>query len=101
MERKKSFIIFLVLLVSVPAFAQLPFNMANKVPNYIDVNNASLQQVYEMRNSILSIAYHDQIGYAKSIALQFFNWKKEVLGTYNLQKEFGLNQFNIDLTSLS
>ncbi|HTJ52993.1 MAG TPA: hypothetical protein VL443_26245 [Cyclobacteriaceae bacterium] len=97
--------IFVVLVISIffsgIASAQLPFEMTAKVPYYIDVNTADQLKVYEMRNGILSLQYQDQIGYSKTVALQFFNWKKELLGFFSLEKEFGLNHFSVDLTTLS
>jgi hypothetical protein len=77
--------------------AQAPLEIDLKTPYYIDVNNVSQANVYEIQEGLLSLQYHDKIGWKKEIEVTVFNERSELVATYALDKNFGLNHFIIDL----
>ena len=67
-------------------YIDLTSTIATNKPYTLDLNDSSL-----------NFQYHDFIGKTKSVGLQLLNWKKEVIVSYRLEKEFGLNFFHIPL----
>ena len=79
--------------------AQLPLPIDMKTPYYIDVNTVDKKNVYEIQEGSLSFQYHDKFGQSGQIPLTIYNWKLEVVGNFELDKNFGLNNYTIDLGS--
>lgn len=67
-------------------------------PYYINVNTAGTE-VYTLYDDLLSLAYTDRYGQSTELPLTIYNWKREPIKQYVLQKTYGLNHFNINLES--
>jgi hypothetical protein len=77
--------------------AQIPIKIDQKTPYYIDVTNVEKSSVFDIQEGALSIQYHDRIGQTKQIPLTIYSWKLETIGSFNLDKTFGINNYTIDL----
>jgi len=64
---------------------------------YLDINKVSKETVNTIHDELLAIQYYDSYGQEKEIPLKIYNWKREQVATYSLSKEFGLNNFSINL----
>ncbi|HTF21017.1 MAG TPA: hypothetical protein VK658_23240 [Chryseolinea sp.] len=88
--------ILLICNTSGQVFGQLQDETERANPFYIDLNY-STTKVFEIQEGLLSIRYDDKIAKENSLLLTIYNWKREVVATYNLAKVFGPNYFNIKL----
>lgn len=82
--------------LSTNVFGQIRDDKADKVPYYIDFNQ-STEKIFEIQEGLLSLQYDDKFGKANKLSLKIYNWKRELVTTYSLNKVFGLNHFNIQL----
>ncbi len=102
--RSSTFIrMMLTLMCGVASFqcmAQLPVEIdpKPKTPYYIDVMTVEKAQITEIQEGVLHIQYTDKVGQWKQIPLQIFNWKLELVGSFYLDKAFGLNHYAVDLS---
>lgn len=71
--------------------------LSDKIPYYIDVNNANRYEAYDIQEGMLSLQYHDAFGQWSKIPLRIYNWKHELIANFELDKAFGLNNYSIDL----
>lgn len=85
-----------VLGTGVYAQASMP-EVSTKPHVYIDVNNATVKDVYDVKDNLMSFQYVDKSGLDKEITLTIYNWKSELVMTYVLDKALGLNQYSISL----
>lgn len=81
--------------------AQLPVAINKNVPYYIDINQSQKSDIYEIHDGFLSLQYDDKFGQQKQIDLKIYNWKLELVGTFNLDKVYGLNNYNINLKDVT
>lgn len=79
--------------------AQTDIVINTKPLYYIDVNRPVKSTVHEILDGKLNIQYEDKIGHWKEIELKIFNWKSEVVGVFELNKELGLNNYTINLNA--
>ena len=75
---------------------QVP-EISTKLPVYINVNEASVKDVFEVRENLMSFQYHNMMGGSNELTLFVYNWKSELKMTYTLNTELGLNQYSISL----
>lgn len=72
---------------------------------YIDITSTIPQKtspyILDANDSSLDIQYHDHIGKSNVVNLRLLNWKREQVAVFQLQKEFGLNFFQISLKKVS
>jgi hypothetical protein len=87
-------------LIAFQSMSQLPVEIdpKPKTAYYIDVMKAEKEQIFEIQEGLLHIQYTDKVGQWKQIGLQIFNWKLELVGSFTLDKSFGLNNYAIDLS---
>jgi hypothetical protein len=74
-----------------------PVKISTKVPYYINVNTADRTMTYDIQEGLLHFQYEDKHGSWKKMKLQVRNWKFEPVGTFEMDKTFGLNHYTIDL----
>lgn len=82
---------------SILTYAQILDVIGKRNSYYIDINQAQLSNVFEIQDGLLSLQYHDKHGRSKNLALKVYNWKREVVAQFELQKTYGQNYFNIQL----
>lgn len=69
-----------------------------EVPYYWDVNESVRNnKVYEVQHELMNLKYHDPYGTSAELALTIYNWKREVVASLSLDKQVGLNYFNVRL----
>ena len=91
---------FLLLLLAMPELvnAQNDDQSGNSVaPYYVDFNSAEKTFIYDLRGDYLHVQYNDIYGKEKSIPISIFNWKRELVAQIMVDKQFGLNYFDIKL----
>lgn len=69
---------------------------------YIDMTSSlpsTKPMIMDFNDSSLNIRYHDYVGKSKRIEVRLINWKKEIVSSFQLEKEFGLNFFHIPLNT--
>jgi hypothetical protein len=89
----------MILLASlVHLHAQVPITISTKVPYYINANTAVKSDVYEIQDGLLHIQYEDKHGAWKEFQLALLDWKYEQVGTFVMDKTFGLNHYTLDLS---
>jgi hypothetical protein len=77
--------------------AQTPLPISKKAPYYINANAAGKAEVFEIHDGELNVQYEDKHGTWKEIILNVYNWKYENVGTFSMDKTFGLNHYTLDL----
>jgi hypothetical protein len=95
------FKVAMMLVMARPVEAQQALVINKNVPYYIDINQSEKSDVYEIQDGFLSLQYHDNVGRQKQIDLKIYNWKLELVATFNLDKSYGLNNYNIDLKDVA
>lgn len=101
--RSRRHLVILCAILSLKVICLLP--VAGQVqekqePYYLNVNRANSNSVHEINNKQFSLQYDDRYGEAKTVTYTLYNWKREVVKRYTLNKDFGLNNFNISTHSL-
>ncbi len=89
-----------LLMITGSAYAQVPaksVKISNKVPYYINANAADRTMTYDIQEGLLHFQYEDKHGSWKKIRLNVRNWKFETVGIFEMDKNFGLNHYTIDL----
>jgi len=71
-----------------------------KTPYYININSRRVDEVYEVRDYLLSFEYNDRFGQWQNIAFGIYNWKRERVASMSLAKTYGVNYYNIRLDEL-
>jgi hypothetical protein len=74
-----------------------PVKISTKVPYYINANATDRTTTYDIQEGLLHFQYEDKHGSWKKMKLQIRNWKFETVGTFEMDKTFGLNHYTIDL----
>jgi hypothetical protein len=80
--------------------AQVNLKIQTKAPQYINVNTARNNEIYDIRDGFLNIEYLDNIGKTNVILLEIFDWKTERLGRFELDKSPGLNHYSFELADI-
>jgi len=71
--------------------------ISTKVPYYINANTASKSEVYDIQDGLLHIQYEDKHGAWKEFRVEVLNWEYQSVGTFVMDKTFGLNHYTVDL----
>lgn len=72
-----------------------PPEISLKPKVYIDINNARADDVFDVKDNIMSFQYVDKNGLHPDMTLFVYNWKSELVMSYLLNKELGLNQYSV------
>jgi hypothetical protein len=86
-----------VLLLTKSAAVYAQDDQIEKTPYYVNFNDMPVNEITEVRESLLSFQYDDRYGQWKNIALKIYNWKRENVATVALAKTFGANYYNLKL----
>jgi len=89
--------VVLICLTAVKTWCQPAIDPNPKAPYYLEVNQLQKSDIRQIQNGLLHLQYDDKYGAWKSIPLEIFNWKMELVGQFNLDKTFGLNHYTINL----
>lgn len=91
-------ILLAALTLQVVSYAQTSIpEAAVKQHVYIDINGTSPSDVFDVKDNVMSFQYVDKSGIENNIALFVYNWKSDLLMSYVLNKELGLNQYTVAL----
>lgn len=85
--------ILLAVSVSLSGHAQT----TDKIPYYINLNQADVAIVHEISDNRLHLEYTDAYGTAKEFLFKVYDWKRSVVATLKMDKAFGLNKYSIRL----
>ncbi len=80
------------------AFSQNTVLRTNTGASYfIDLNKTTVKEVHEFPSEVCSIQYYDAYGRADYLPIIIYNWKREAVAHYYLEKKQGLNHYDIAL----
>lgn len=85
--------------------AQLPVSaqqneVVERQSYYVNINQTSPHRIIEVADNTLSLEYNDKYGAWSHIQLHIVDWKLKQVATVSLDKQFGLNHYNLDLSSI-
>lgn len=96
MIARKNYLILvasMLLAAGFQSYAQMP----EKVPYYINLNSVEKGTVHEVSDQRLNLEYYDAYGTAKEFLFKIYDWKRNMVASFRMDKAFGLNNYVIKL----
>lgn len=94
---RSAMLIITMALITTHVWCQSEIKLYKQAPYYIEVNKYNNLEIFEIQEGLLNLQYHDNYGINKTIAFRIMNWKQELVGVFELDKQLGLNNYTIDL----
>jgi hypothetical protein len=90
---------FLITVICILSANRVPAQDGNGIKfTYLNFNESDKTFVNDVTNEVLSIQYTDVYARKKDLLLNIYNWSNVLVAQVALQKELGVNYYNLKLT---